>query len=144
MSYRTRRPLLCLDMEGTLISNAVSQIPRPGLHGFLESVSRICDLALYTSVSQERLKSIQDLLIQEKVVPSWFKDLPTFQPVGTVKFKVTCGRNDAVLLDDQAAVIAPGEWDWWIPMKEFSPPYSMEDRGLAEALADIKARLSGM
>jgi hypothetical protein len=28
--------ILALDLEGTLISNAISQIPRPGLHCFLE------------------------------------------------------------------------------------------------------------
>jgi len=143
MGETNRKPLLCLDLEGTLISNAVSQIPRPGLDGFLESVSRICDLALYTSVSRERLQDIQDVLIKEKAVPSWFKDLPTFHPAGTIKFKINCGRNDALLLDDQAAVIAPGERDWWIPIEEFSPPYSMEDHGLAKAFADIESRLSG-
>ena len=139
-----RKPLLCLDIEGTLISNAVSQIPRPGLYRFLESVSLICELALYTSVSLERLRSIQDVLIQEKAVPAWFKDLHTFHPGGTVKFKANCGRNDALLLDDQAAVIAPGEWDWWTPIEEFSPPYSMEDRGLVKAFADIESRLLGI
>lgn len=93
MSTRTQQPLLCLDLEGTLISNAVSQIPRPGLYSFLESVSRICDLALYTSVSPERLQSIQDVLIREKAVPPWFINLPSFHPKGTTKVKAECGRS---------------------------------------------------
>src|SRR5262245_4845907 len=32
----SRLEVLALDLEGTLPSNAVSQIPRPGLHEFLE------------------------------------------------------------------------------------------------------------
>lgn len=144
MDETNRKPLLCLDVEGTLISNAVSQIPRPGLYEFLEGLSRICDLALYTSVSRERLQSIQDVLIQERAVPSWFRELPTFHPEGNLKFKANCRRHDAVLLDDQATVIAPGERDWWIPIEEFLPPYSMDDQGLAKAFADIQSRLLRM
>jgi len=43
-----------------------------------------------------------------------------------------------MLLDDQAAVIAPGEKDWWVPIEEFLPPYSNEDCELTTALAAIK------
>ena len=138
MVRKIGKPLLCLDLEGTLISNAVSQIPRPGLHMFLESVSERCDLMLYTSVSRGRVDVIRNLLIQEQVVPSWFANLPVVHPEGTVKFKALCGRNNAMLLDDQAAVIALGEEDWWIPIEEFVPPYSDEDCELTTALAAIK------
>ena len=34
MSDRPR--VLAMDLEGTLVSNAVSQLPRPGLYDFLE------------------------------------------------------------------------------------------------------------
>ena len=35
-----RPSILALDLEGTLISNAVSQIPRPGLYNFWSRQSR--------------------------------------------------------------------------------------------------------
>lgn len=143
MSKKTRKPLLCLDLEGTLISNAVSQIPRPGLYDFLESVSGLYDLMLYTSVSRVRVHAIQDVLIEEQVVPTWFKDLPVIHPEGTIKYKAHCSHNDAILLDDQAAVIAPGEEGWWIPIEEYLPPYADEDCELAKAFANIKSRLAG-
>lgn len=57
MNKENKRSLLCLDLEGTLISNAVSQIPRPGLYRFLERASVLCDLMLYTSVSRDKLNS---------------------------------------------------------------------------------------
>ncbi|WP_417532176.1 NIF family HAD-type phosphatase [Marinobacter lipolyticus] len=142
MKKENRRPLLCLDLEGTLISNAVSQIPRPGLYPFLERAAVLCDLMLYTSVSRQRVDSIRHLLIEEQVVPAWFADLPIIHPTDTVKYKNRCGRSHAFLLDDQAAVVAAGEEDWWVPIEEFSPPYSEQDCELVKTLEKIQSRLS--
>ena len=141
MNRQKQKTLLCMDLEGTLLSNAVSQIPRPGLRTFLESVSEGCDLMLYTSVSSERVHEIRNLLIEEGIVPVWFLDLPILHPTGTIKDKARCGRSDALLLDDQAAVVAPGEESWWAPIAEYLPPYSDQDRELVKALATIKSRL---
>ncbi|QSP94010.1 hypothetical protein LPB19_12505 [Marinobacter salinisoli] len=135
------KPLLCLDLEGTLVSNAVSQIPRPGLYFFLEEVASFCDLMIYTSVSDGRVENIRNLLVIEGVAPLWFTDLPVIRPETTLKPKAKCGREDAYLLDDQKAVIVPGEEDWWIPIEEFLPPYSEWDRGLMQALIEVRARL---
>jgi hypothetical protein len=141
MNKENKRPLLCLDLEGTLISNAVSQIPRPGLYRFLEHASVLCDLMLYTSVSRERVDSIRRLLIEEQVAPKWFVELPVIHPTDTVKYKNRCGRSCALLLDDQVAVLAAGEEDWWVPILEFSPPYSEQDCELLKALETIESRL---
>ena len=55
--------ILALDLEGTLISNAVSQIPRPGLHRFLEDVrSQFEELVLFTTVPRH---------LQEELPDSW-------------------------------------------------------------------------
>lgn len=143
MNRQKQKMLLCLDLEGTLISNAISQIPRPGLNTFLESVSEVFNLMLYTSVSSERVNAIRNLLIKEGVVPAWFLDLPVLHPAGTIKDKARCGRYDAMLLDDQAAVVAPGEESWWVPIVEYLPPYSDDDRELVQALATITSRLGG-
>jgi hypothetical protein len=135
------KPLLCLDLEGTLISNAVSQIPRPGLYRFLERAAEICDLMIYSSVSAERVDSIRDLLVSEKYAPEWFLNLPIIRPDHTIKPKSACGRINAYLLDDQPGVIAPGENDWWIPISEYVPPYSESDTALTNALESIKVRV---
>lgn len=136
------RTLLCLDLEGTLISNAVSQIPRPGLYQFLSAAREICDLVIYTSVSEERVASIQRLLVTEGVAPSWFADLKVLRPTGTLKPKAICGREKALLLDDQSAAVVPGEEDWWIRVPEYLPPYSESDLALPAALETITLRLS--
>jgi len=135
------KPLLCLDLEGTLISNAVSQIPRPGLYQFLERVAEICDLMIYSSVSAGRIDSIRELLVSEKHAPEWFLILPIIRPERTTKPKSACGRIDAYLLDDQPGVIAPGENEWWIPIQEYLPPYSDCDTALKDALEAIETRV---
>lgn len=132
------RMLLCLDLEGTLISNAVSQIPRPNLHQFLQQAAEICDLMIYTSVSEKRVNAIQQLLCSEGTAPAWFKDLQVVRPTGTIKPKAACGRSEALLLDDQPSVIAPGENSWWIPIPEYLPPYPDDDKELLDALNRLK------
>jgi len=141
MNRQKQKTLLCMDLKGTLISNAVSQIPRPGLRTFLESVWEVCDLMLYTSVSSVRVHMIRNLLVEEGVAPVWFLDLPVCHPDGTIKDKARCGRSDAFLLDDQAVVVAPGEESWWVPVAEYLPPYSDDDLELVKAFATIKSRL---
>lgn len=141
MNRQKQKPLLCMDLEGTLISNAVSQIPRPGLYAFLEGVAEVCELMLYTSVSSERVHAIRNLLVEEGVAPAWFLDLSVCHPSGTIKDKARCGRLDALLLDDQAGVIAPGDESWWVPVAEFSPPYSDDDHELSKVLDVIRSRV---
>ena len=136
------KKLLCLDLEGTLISNAISQIPRPGLFGFLEQVNRICDLKIYTSVSEERVNNIRRLLIDEGAAPSWFQDLEVIRPTNTLKPKSRCGRSDAFILDDQRGGIIDEEKEWWIPICEFIPPYSRDDSALEHVLGEIEERVS--
>jgi trehalose-6-phosphatase len=47
-----RPTILALDLEGTLISNAISQIPRPGLVRFLNDMQSQFDrLVMFTTVS---------------------------------------------------------------------------------------------
>lgn len=132
------KPLLCLDLEGTLISNAVSQVPRPFLYQFLECAAQLCDLMIYTSVSAQRVDAIKELLVAERKVPPWFRDLAVVHPEKTVKPKALCGRDDAFLLDDQSGVIAPEEGGWWIQINEYLPPYSEDDDALCGALVKLQ------
>jgi hypothetical protein len=96
---------------------------------------------LYTSVSSERVNAIRNLLVKEGVAPAWFLDLSVCHPSGTIKDKARCCRPDALLLDDQAAVVASGEESWWVPIDEYLPPYSDDDRELVQVLATITSRL---
>jgi hypothetical protein len=54
-----RNSVLALDLEGTLISNAISQIPRPGLYLFLDNCSQKFDrIVIFTAISEKRFRII--------------------------------------------------------------------------------------
>ena len=74
-SQRPQRPpaamitTLALDLEGTLISNAMSQIPRPGLNDFLVRSRALFDrVVIYTAVAESRFRGIAAQLAAEGFV----------------------------------------------------------------------------
>lgn len=67
---------IALDLEGTLISNAMSQIPRPGLYSFIEKCAKCTsNLVLYSAVNPDRCRKIIQVLAQEGDVPIWFAEI---------------------------------------------------------------------
>jgi hypothetical protein len=61
-----REKILALDLEGTLIFNAVSQFPRPGLYAFLEFCREHFErLVLYTAVRDTVGEAIVRTLVTE-------------------------------------------------------------------------------
>lgn len=139
--------LFCLDLEGTIISNAISQIPRPGIFSFLEFLGANGSVVLFTSVSPRRSSDIQRLLVAEGHAPDWFAGLDVLNPEATVKRRAVAeayapGLDQYLLLDDQAGVVDPSERNWWVPVAEFEPPYSTDEDALAMVQADLLTRLS--
>ena len=115
--------LFCVDLEGTLISNAVSQIPRPVLFSFSEFLGLRGNVVLFTSVSQDRTHAIQEVLVAECVVPSWFSKLDSLHPVQgqtikdlSVAERDKPGKPEYYLSDDHEGCIKSAERDWWIPV----------------------------
>lgn len=140
-----RPTILAMDLEGTLISNAVSQIPRPGLYQFLESAKSLFEgLVMFTTVPEPRFRQIADLLTSEGAVPSWFASLPYTQWTGPTKdlSKVSASIGSVWLLDDHAPYVHPGQDQYWIQVELFGSPYQADDTGLDDAIARIRMRLS--
>ncbi len=76
----SRETVIALDLEGTLISNAVSQFPRPGLYSFLEFCHRTFErVYLYTAVRDAVCEAILQTLASENSAPDWFLDVPLVQ-----------------------------------------------------------------
>ena len=62
--------VIALDLEGTLISNAISQFPRPGLYRFLEFCYRnFSRVVLFTSVPKNRCQPIALYFVESGNVP---------------------------------------------------------------------------
>lgn len=127
------KTVIALDLEGTLISNGMSQIPRPGLYDFLENLRVLtADIVLFTTLGMELTKQIQQTLADEGSVPEWFRALPyvewegEFKDIGFVK-KLYEPEKVRVLLIDDYEGHAVGQEDSVVLVKQFESPYLYDD-----------------
>ena len=133
--------VLALDLEGTLISNAVSQIPRRGLHEFLaECVERFPRVAMFTTVPEARFRAIARTLADEGAVPEWFPDLEYVHWHGVIKnlgFITDAPLERTILVDDCGDVIQPAQMEQWISVPLFEHPYEEPGCVLEEVLTRL-------
>lgn len=126
-----RIEVLALDLEGTLVSNAVSQIARPGLHVFLEFCRRaVPRLVLYTSVPERRVREVAANLVAEGAAPAWFEHVECVPWNGRVK-DLTLIEGATVertlLIDDYEGYVVESQRRQWLPIESYSAPYSADD-----------------
>lgn len=137
--------VLALDLEGTLISNAISQIPRPGLHRFLLEVqSQFNQLVMFTTVPEDRFRVIAELLGREGSAPTWFASLNYVQWAGKTKdLRLVAPRlGKALLLDDHGPYVHPGQEHLWVQIPLFASPYPPSDDGLLIASRRLVERVN--
>lgn len=139
--------ILALDLEGTLISNAVSQIPRPGLFHFLEQCRMLFPrIVMFTTVSEPRFRTIAHLLVEEGCAPSWFAQLDNVVWMGKTKdLGLISGASpsECLLVDDFEGYVHPEQHSHWVQIECFAFPYDDSDSGLTQTLEKIKQRLAG-
>jgi hypothetical protein len=139
--------VIALDLEGTLISNAMSQFPRPGLHQFLEFCHNNFErVVIFTAVSEERTRMIIRILAEEGDAPIWFADSLEYVvwngQYKDLKFVTGVDVHEVLLVDDQEAYVHPEQKDQWIPVKEYESPYSQDDDELVFVQDLIKAKIA--
>ncbi|WP_142806923.1 NIF family HAD-type phosphatase [Stenotrophomonas maltophilia] len=142
-----RPSILALDLEGTLISNAVSQIPRPGLYEFLQYAQGQFDqLVMFTTVDEMRFRRIAALLVSEGKAPDWFVQLAYTTWSGRTKDLtfVSPTLGEALLFDDHAAYVHPGQEVLWVEVPLFGSPYLAEDEGLLIAKRCLEERIEAL
>lgn len=64
---------LALDLEGVLITNAISQYPRPGLLTFLLECEPLVgreNICIFTTVDEKWFRNIANRLLADKLVPA--------------------------------------------------------------------------
>lgn len=134
--------VLALDLEGTLISSAVSQFPRPGLRGFLEwALATFERVVIFTSVRAELARSVLATLVEYGDAPAAAADLEVVDWSGRVKdlrFVRGATPDEVVLVDDQERVIEPSQRGRWVAIAEWDDP-SADDRELARVRALLAA-----
>jgi hypothetical protein len=136
--------IIALDLEGTLISNAVSQIPRPHLLQLLEfCYSRFDRVVIYTTVPEILFRKIAQLLYTEKCVPEWFVSLDYVIWTGGKKdlsFISKQGHSKIWLVDDHVEYIVGDQMSQWIGIDQFVHPYVNTDNALEKIVSRITDR----
>lgn len=140
---KTIPKVLALDLEGTLISNAMSQIPRPGLFEFLERCAVLFPrLVMFTTVNEDKFRHIARLLVEEGKAPAWFAHIEYVNWQGDTKnleFIPDVIVEESILVDDFEIYVHPGQAAQWMQIEFFDYPYSEEDQGLFNMLAKLEA-----
>jgi hypothetical protein len=115
---------LALDLEGTLISNAVSQLPRPGLHAFTSFCLEHFSVLLFTAVSEQRTRRILDVLADEGDIPPALLAAPCVPWSGPHKdlhfilnLRPELSLKDTRIVDGLEEHIRPDQKHLWIPIR---------------------------
>lgn len=133
--------ILALDLEGTLISNAVSQFPRPGLRDFVETCLAFYDkVVLFTFVKEELSRPILLALEKDGYLPENFAAIVgIIRPDGSRKDLRLVAKNPrAALLIDDDDVAMPGQEKRVLRIPQFMPPFDHSDD---RVLIDLAARI---
>lgn len=103
--------VIALDLEGTLISNAVSQIARPGLYEFLDGCGTLCGrVVIFTAVEEKLFFQIAATLVAEDAAPAWFQCIEYIHWHGAIKdlgFVKNVDTKEVVLIDDCEEYVHP-------------------------------------
>ena len=138
--------VLALDLEGTLISNAMSQISRPGLYEFLEFCGHAFPrVVAYTSVSEDRFRRISRTLVDAWAAPEWFSDVEYIVWDGKTKdLRRIPGADPArtAIVDDYGPYIHPAQRERWVKIWPFEAPYSDNDRELSRVRLILEGKSS--
>jgi hypothetical protein len=133
--------VLALDLERTLIDDALSARPRPGLLGFLAFCQHRFDrVALFTSVEEADAREVLGGLTRDGHVPpallarleyvAWsgeYKDLRLIPHTSP---------GEVLLVDDDAGWVRQDQRDRWVPIAAW-------DGGADKELARVQSVLEG-
>ena len=138
--------IIALDLEGTLISNGMSQIPRPGLQQFLINCFAHFDrVVIYSALNEHRIQDVlQNLLSDGLLTSERHQQLEVLSCKGASKdlnLIPLAVADQALLLDDMEAYVAPGQEKNWISIAPFEPPYASDDDALMTAWNHIAGHL---
>lgn len=111
--------VLALDLERTLISDAMSAIPRPGLFDFMVFCnSRFERVVMFTSVEEAEAREILAQLAHSgHVPPEFLLQLEYVEWSGEYKdlnFVRNSDAGEVILVDDDPGWVRPDQRDRWV------------------------------
>lgn len=143
-----RKLSLALDLEGVLITNAISQFPRPGLMTFLcqcEELFGRANICIFTSVSETRFRVIAHRLVEDGYAPEWFSTIRYIDWTGEHK-DLRFVRDDienVILVDDYPPYVKQTQQHRFINVRQYVAPHThampdISDRELEYLLTRIE------
>jgi hypothetical protein len=138
--------VLALDLERTLIDNALSAEPRPGLYEFLAFChSQFARVVLFTTVEQPEAEEVMKQLSCRGIVPQELLDrLEYVEWSGEYKdlnFIPDSDPEEVLLVDDDPGWVRPDQRNRWIPITAWD---GGEDCELRRTQAALERRLAGV
>ena len=138
---QTKSIIIALDLEGTLISNAISQFPRPGLYSFLKYCrNNFSRIVIFTAVNELQFRNIAKTLVEQNKVPHWFASSEYINWSGRYKdlsFIPNTECDRVILIDDREEYIKPEQKNSWIYIPGYDYPYSPNDSELEKIVGKL-------
>lgn len=139
-----KKKVLALDLEGTLVSNAMSQMPRQGLFQFLEwAFAAFPRVELFTAVQAEEAREVIVGLVNLGDAPVQLAKIPIVTWSGRYKsleFVEDADPAECLIVDDDEEWIRPEDRDSWVEIKLWETPYRADDE-LQRVRMEIQKKL---
>lgn len=114
--------LLALDLEATLVDNAMSGNPRPGLHEFLAYCDEAFEqVALLTTVDEDSARDVLEQLADRLDAPERFVSRVGYihwsGEYKDLNFATDVSPAEILFVDDDQGWVHPNQIDQWIAIQ---------------------------
>ena len=135
--------MIALDLEASLIENAISGSPRPGLHTFIEfCIENFDRIALLTTVEESDARDVLYSLADSGAIPEEFTAVEYIHWQGQYK-DLRCASDvppdEILFVDDDENWIHPDQTNQWIAIKPWHG--DAEDTELPRIQQALRERL---
>lgn len=128
--------ILALDLEGVLVTNAVSQFPRPGLMHFLNECRMLFgeNICAFTTVNENKFREVANRLVINGHAPEWFASIRYIDWVGEHKDLrfVDDDINKVVIVDDYPPYVKTTQKHRLVQINQYLEPYTHEAPDLTD------------
>lgn len=136
---------LALGLEGTLVSDATSRIPRPGLYRFLQYCDLMFDdVVVFTTVQEAVFRAIAERLAEEGHAPRSFgriRHVHYADGKNELDRVSRFGGTAMTLFVDHVAAPLAGRETSWVYSPPFEGPYVEGNFGLVELIPELARRV---
>lgn len=143
---RVRPTVVALDLERTLIDDALSGRPRPGLFEFVQfCLERFERVVLFTTVEEADAREVLEALVDTHAVPEEFLARLDYVPWSgefkDLSFVPDVAPERVVLVDDDGGWVRQDQRDQWVEVMPWDGDPA--DQELIRVRAVLDGRLSG-